>query len=135
MAGAVNRCKYCFFSYLFKKEQDELYLILSKNNLNQDLVDMEGILGIEIVIEPASGFFVLLDLTKIIGKSYKGFTVVDDKSLLQFLYTSENIKVLTGNAFCWTKQNQLIIRTTTALSYEDMLEGFKRLKNAIGQLK
>ena len=120
---------------LDSKEKELLDNILSNNQIEQDGVDMGGFSDVGIVVEPASGFFVLLDLSKILGKSYKGFTVSDDKTLLQFLYTSENIKVLTGNAFCWTDNQQLIIRTTTALTYSELADGFLRLKKAFSQLE
>jgi aspartate/methionine/tyrosine aminotransferase len=85
-------------------------------------------------MEPESGFFVLMDLSKIIGKSYNGFKIQDDKSLLKFLYTSGNIKVLTGCAFCWPHSNELIIRVTTALDYDDLLESFVQLKKSLDML-
>jgi hypothetical protein len=73
-----------------------------------------------------------LDLSKLLGKSYKKFRIIDDTTLLKFLYTSGNIKLLTGKAFCWPNQNQLIARVTIAFdSYEDLLKSFLRLKSSI----
>jgi aspartate/methionine/tyrosine aminotransferase len=110
--------------------------IIKKNSLSVDVSSqMSGINSVSIVVEPQSGFFVLLDLTKLIGKSYKGFKINDDKSLLQFLYTADNIKVLTGNAFCWADGSQLIIRATIAQDYKDILDGFLRLKTSIELLE
>lgn len=122
------------FDSLTKSEQTVFDSVLLKNDIDRNLVDTKGITDVQIVIEPTSAFFLLLDLTKLMGKSYKGYKVTDDKSLLQFLYTSENIKVLTGDAFCWVNSNQLIIRTTTALSYDELLVGFQRFKSSIEQL-
>jgi aspartate aminotransferase len=124
------------FDSLKGSEVGLLDSIIQKNNLIISLdSQMSGINSVSIVIEPQSGFFVLLDLTKLIGKSYKGFKINDDKSLLQFLYTADNIKVLTGNAFCWTDGNQLIIRATIAQDYKDILDGFLRLKTSIELLE
>ena len=95
---------------------------------------MTGIRDVDIVLDPESGFFALLDLSRILGKTYKGFKIVDDKTLLQFLYTSGNIKVLTGKAFFWANRSQLVARTTVALGYEDLLIGFLRLKRSIESL-
>ncbi len=67
--------------------------------------------------------------------AYKDFKIENDKTLLQFLYTFGNIKVLTGNAFCWPKSEQLIIRVTAAQDYDDLLEGFLRLKRILRLLK
>lgn len=95
---------------------------------------MNGIKNVSIVLEPESGFFLLLDLSKLIGKTYKGFRIFDDRTLLQFLYTSGNIKVLTGKAFCWPDRSELVIRVTVAMEYEQLLDSFLRLKSAIESL-
>lgn len=95
---------------------------------------MNGIKNVSIVLKPESGFFLLLDLSKLIGKTYKGFRIFDDRTLLQFLYTSGNIKVLTGKAFCWPDRSELVIRVTVAMEYEQLLDSFLRLKSAIESL-
>ena len=120
---------------LKKKERALLDRIIDDNKIALDVVKcMNGIRDVDIVLDPESGFFALLDLSKILGKSYKGFKVVDDKTLLQFLYTSGNIKVLTGGAFYWAGHSQLIARTTVALEYGDLLKSFLRLKRSIESL-
>jgi aspartate aminotransferase len=123
------------FDKLRKKERELFYKILSKNKLAIDVTkSMGGIKDVNIVLEPESGFFVLLDLSKLLGKSYKGFKITNDKTFLKFLYTSDNIKVLTGKAFCWSNRNQLIARTTIALEYEELFEFFTRFKLSIESL-
>ncbi len=116
---------------LSKKEIILLDKIIGKNKIKKEKDLFSGIKDIDIVFEPQSGFFILLDITRLIGKKYKGFQVVDEKSLLQFLYTSNNIKVLTGKAFCWPNDNQFVIRVTTALSYKDLTKAFSKLKSSI----
>ncbi len=119
-----------------EQEKKILDKLIKTNDLNIDIVeDLGGISDLKMIIEPESGFFVLLDLTKFIGRKYKDFKIENDKTLLQFLYTFGNIKVLTGNAFCWPKYEQLIIRVTTAQDYDDLLEGFLRLKRVLKLLK
>jgi len=119
-----------------EQEKNILDRLIKTNDLNIDAAeDLSGVSDVEIVIEPESGFFVLLDLTKFKGRMYKGFQIEDDKTLLQFLYTFGNIKTLTGNAFCWPKSEQLIVRVTTAQDYSDLLEGFLRLKRVLKLLK
>ncbi len=120
-----------------KKERKLLNKIIHDNNLSIDIdKSMNGIRGVEIVIEPESGFFVLLDFSDLVGKSYKGFKIIDDETLLQFLYTSGNIKLLTGKAFCWPDRSQLVGRVTVAFDdYEELLNSFLRLKSSIELLK
>lgn len=116
-----------------KEERILLNKIIKKNKLIFNIKkSMSGIRGIDIVLKPESGFFVLLDLSKLIGKSYKKFKIIDDTTLLKFLYTSGNIKLLTGKAFCWPNKSQLIARVTIAFDeYEDLLKSFLRLKASI----
>lgn len=110
--------------------------VIKANKLDINLAeDLSGISDLKIVIEPRSGFFILLDLTRFIGKTYKNFKIKNDKTLLQFLYTFGNIKTLTGNAFCWPKPEQLIIRVTIAQDYNDLQQGFLRLKYTLGLLE
>lgn len=121
---------------LKKGEKILLNKIIQNNKLVFDIKkSMNGIRGVRIVLEPESGFFILLDLSKLLGKSYKEFRIIDDTTLLKFLYTSSNIKLLTGRAFCWPNQNQLIARVTIAFDkYEDLLKSFLRLKSSIESL-
>ena len=120
---------------LNKTEKNILENIIKKNKLSIDInKSMNGIKDVEIILKPESGFFVLLDLSKMLEKSYKGFKICNDKTLLQFLYTSGNIKLLTGNAFCWRDHNQLVVRVTYALEYADLLNSFLRFKSSIESL-
>ena len=116
-----------------KEERILLGKIIKNNKLIFDIKkSMNGIKDVNIVLEPESGFFIILDLSKLLGKSYKKFRIIDDETLLKFLYTSGNIKLLTGRAFCWPNQSQLIARVTIAFdAYEELLKSFLRLKSSI----
>ncbi len=118
-----------------KEEERELFVrIVSVHKLNIDMLTT-GIKDVGIVVEPESGFFVLLDLSKLLGKKYKGFKICNDRTLLQFLYTSGNIKVLPGKAFCWAGHDTLVIRITTSLDYDDLSNSLLRLKSSIELLE
>lgn len=120
---------------LNKVEKNKLLNFIKKQNIDIESEDLfEGISDIRIVVSPESGFFLLLDLTSLKGRVYKGLPIVDDKSLLQFLYTSGNIKALTGDAFYWPQKDNLIIRVTTALEYKDLIASFMRLRKSLQML-
>lgn len=120
---------------LSTQERDVLLSFIKNEKIDTKIEGIfDGIDNINIIIPPKSGFFILLDLTKLKGKKYKGLSIVDDKSLLQFLYTSGNIKALTGGAFCWPQKDQIVIRVTTALEYGDLVTSFMRLKKSIQYL-
>jgi aspartate/methionine/tyrosine aminotransferase len=120
-----------------KEERILLNKIIQNNKLIFNIKkSMSGIRDVSMVLEPESGFFILLDLSKLLGKSYKEFKIIDDTTLLKFLYTSGNIKLLTGRAFCWPNQGQLTARVTIAFDeYEDLLKSFLRLKSSIELLE
>ncbi|MEK7202663.1 MAG: pyridoxal phosphate-dependent aminotransferase [Patescibacteria group bacterium] len=117
---------------LRKKEKTLLDKIIIDNRINIDSAEsMNGIRGVSIALEPEAGFFIILDLSKLLGKSYEGFRIIDDKTMSQFLYTSGNIKILPGKAFCWSDRNQLVVRATTAMEYKDLFKSFWRFKTSI----
>lgn len=121
---------------LDKSEKTLLDKIIKENNLKIDFhTHVNGIKDIKIILKPESGFFLLLDLTGLIGKRYKKFKIIDERTLLQFLYTSENVKTLTGKAFCWLDESKLVIRVTTAFDYEGLLKNFLRFKSSIESLQ
>lgn len=111
------------------------FFLKYKNKSYHDL--LYGIDNVSIVkdMEPESGFFVILDFTKLLYKSYSGFKIKDDESFLKFLYTFGNIKLLTGKAFCWPNERELVGRVTYALDPKDIIESFKELKSCISLLQ
>lgn len=91
--------------------------------------------NIDIILEPKSGFFVLLDLSGLLGKKFNNFVIENDKTLLQVLYTAGNIKTLPGDAFCYGGKDKLVIRVTVVGEYNNIYEDFLRLKYVISLLK
>jgi len=120
---------------LKKAEKTLLSKIIKEHKLKIDTHMLKtGIDGVRIVLEPKSGFFLILDLSGLLGKFYGKFKITDERTLLQFLYTSGNIKVLTGRTFFWPNHNQLIARVTTAMEYKDLSKSFLRLKKSVESL-
>lgn len=119
---------------VYKNEIKEIIINCSYKR-NKEILN--GIKNLQIVnkLEPESGFFVILDFTKYKGKSYKGFKIIDDDTLLKFLYTTGNIKLLTGTAFCWPNKEEIVARITFALERKKLINSLYRLKSCLYLLK
>lgn len=138
-----------FFRYLLTKTliegidsignqyRNKVYKTFSKYSEKSRYNLLSGINNISIVknMEPESGFFIILDFTKLLNKSYRGFIIKDDESFLKFLYTFGNIKLLTGKAFCWPNKNELVGRVTYALEPQYIIESFNKLKKCLSLLE
>lgn len=99
---------------------------------------MDGIPGVNIVNKtlPESGFFVMLDYTKLKNKkSDYGRIISDEKELLRYMYEQEKIKIILGQSISWPNEEQLVGRVTTALSREDLVEHFGAMNRCLRKLK
>ena len=99
---------------------------------------LEGIPNVNVVKNsiPESGFFVLLDYTKLKGKvSKNGRKIVDEKELLKHFYENEKIKLILGQSISWPEENKLIGRVTTALSRKDLVLYFSAMNDCVKDLR
>lgn len=86
-------------------------------------------------LEVESGFFVLLDFTKIKGMKYEGNTISTERDLLKFFYKTCRIRFLVGQSISWPYEDELIGRVTTALDDEKMIIAFKNMHYALKLLE
>lgn len=99
---------------------------------------LEGIPGVNIVdgTYPESGFFVMLDYTKLKNKaSDYGRIISNEKELLKYMYEQEKIKLILGQSISWPNQEQLVGRVTTALPRGDIIEHFGAMNRCLRKLK
>ena len=82
-------------------------------------------------LEVESGFFTLLDFTKIKGMKYKGEVINTERDLLQFFYKTCRIRFLVGQSISWPYKDELIGRVTTALDDEKLVNAFKNMNKAL----
>lgn len=100
------------------KNKDHLYLVF------------DGIPASEIKIVPQSGFFMLVDFTKI--KKYSN--IKTEKELLSYLYNKCGIKFLVGQSFSWPNNNDLIIRITYSFDKKELVDAIFKMNIAIREL-
>ena len=86
-------------------------------------------------LEIESGFFALLDFTKIKGMKYEGNVINTERDLLKFFYKTCRIRFLVGQSISWPYEDELIGRVTTALDDEKMINAFKNMHYALKMLK
>ena len=103
-------------------------------NINEVL---EGIPGVSFANKtiPQSGFFALLDYTDLKGKSFEGKVILNDKDLLEFLYSQEKIKLIGGRSISWPNDDEIIGRVTTALERNELVDSFAAMNKSLRKLR
>ena len=82
-------------------------------------------------LEPESGFFAILDFTKLKGMKYKNNAIYTEKDLLKFFYDTKRIRFLVGQSISWPYKDELIGRVTYVFDDETMIKVFQDIKEAI----
>ena len=98
---------------------------------------LDGIPNVDFVNKtiPESGFFALLDFTKLKDKENEGRIVTSEIELLKYLYEQEKIKLILGSSISWPNRNQLVGRVTTALERDDLINHMGSMNKCIRKLK
>ena len=145
-SGVLGEYKYRY--YLMKSIIDGIDSIRDtkmKNNIFQDVkkyaiklpTDYDGINNIDLISSdlPDSGFFAMLDFSKMKDKYYYSRQIVNDEELSRFFYCDNNIKFLTGSSIAWPDKNQLVGRVTYAFDRSDLINCFLKLKESAAKIK
>jgi aspartate/methionine/tyrosine aminotransferase len=140
--------EYSYRYYLMKSIIDGIDSIENKkmrNNIFRDIKkyslenpkDYENIENIDMIsnVLPDSGFFAMLDYTKMKDKYYYTRQIINDEELSRFFYCDNNIKFLTGSAIGWPNKNQLVGRVTYAFNRFDLVNSFLKLKESASRIK
>ena len=85
-------------------------------------------------LEVESGFFTLLDLTKIKEKKYKNYIINSEIDLFKYLYDEGKTKVICGQGMLWPKEDELIIRVTFAVDNNLLIKTIISIIDAVDKL-
>lgn len=85
--------------------------------------------------EPESGFFAILDFTKIKGKKTKDYIIKTDKDLLRYLYEKGKIRFIMGSNMCWPNKDEIIARVTFGLDIKAIIYNFNIINKSLKELK
>lgn len=86
-------------------------------------------------LEPESGFFAILDFTKLKGMKYKGHIINNERDLLQFFYKTSRTRFLVGQSISWPYEEELVGRVTFALDDDKIINALKNMHLALLQLQ
>lgn len=82
-------------------------------------------------LEPESGFFAILDFTKLKGMKYQNHVITSEKDLLIFFYKTSRTRFLVGQSISWPYENELVGRVTYALEDEKLIDALSHMNDAI----
>ena len=82
-------------------------------------------------LEPESGFFAILDFTKIKGMKYKDMIINSEKDLLVFFYKTSRTRFLVGQSISWPYENEMVGRVTFALDDSKIIMALANMNRAL----
>lgn len=82
-------------------------------------------------VEPNGAFYILLNISKTIGKKYHSFEITDSMDFSSMLLEHECVAVVPGAAF----GNHDYVRLSYAVSREKIIEGMKRIEHFVSELE
>lgn len=82
-------------------------------------------------LEPESGFFAILDFTKIKGMKYKDMVINSEKDLLIFFYRTSRTRFLVGQSISWPYENEMVGRVTFALEDSKIITALANMNRAL----
>lgn len=81
------------------------------------------------------GFFTLVDFSGIKGKQYKDYKIIDERSLLFYIYGEAKVKFIMGQSIGFEDEEKIIARISYALDEKELIEAFIKLNSLISNLK
>lgn len=123
-----------WITYIPKKYQNNIKKIILKYS-TEKMLNGIPLLDIPKNLEVKSGFFQIVDFTKLKGMKYHGRTINTEYDLLKFFYRTSRIRFLVGKSVSWPYEDELIGRITFALDYKDIVNSFELIAKDIEKLK
>ena len=82
-------------------------------------------------VKPEGAFYVMVNITKVLGKTFEGNNIKDSLAFSEALLSSEKVAVVPGIAFGVDD----FIRLSYATSMENIKAGLDRIENFVKNLK
>lgn len=86
-------------------------------------------------LEPESGFFAILDFTKVRGMKYKNMVINTERDLLTFFYRTYRTRFLVGQSISWPYPNEFVGRVTFALEDEKIISALAQMNQSLHLLE
>lgn len=84
---------------------------------------------------PESGFFAILDFTKVRGMKYKNMVINNERDLLTFFYRTYRTRFLVGQSISWPYPNEFVGRVTFALEDEKIISALAQMNQSLHLLE
>lgn len=86
-------------------------------------------------LEPESGFFAILDFTKVRGMKYKNMVINTERDLLTFFYRTYRTRFLVGQSISWPYPNELVGRVTFAIEDNLIISALSQMNQSLHLLE
>lgn len=86
-------------------------------------------------LEPESGFFAILDFTKVRGMKYNNTIINTERDLLTFFYRTYRTRFLVGQSISWPYPNELVGRVTFAIEDNLIISALSQMNQSLHLLK
>lgn len=98
---------------------------------------LEGIPNVTIRkgTEPESGFFAVMDFTKLKGKKYDNKVIKNDFDMLEYFYIKGKIVYIMGESVSWPNEDEIIGRINFALTKKALINNMKILTTSVRELR
>jgi len=98
---------------------------------------LDGIPHVEIrkKTTPTSGFFSILDFTKLKGMKYENEVIEDDFSLFKYLFSKGKIRYIMGSSMSWPIASEMVGRVNFAIEKRALINNMKIINLLVRGLK
>ncbi len=80
--------------------------------------------------KPQGAFYIMLNVKKVLGKSYHGRVIENSKTFAELLLAEKHVAVVPGSAF----EAEGFCRLSYAVAKEQCMEGLRRIEEFVGEL-
>lgn len=112
---------------IFKYEKD--------NNIRKLLLAGIPDVSIRKGTDPDSGFFAVLDFTKLKGKKYNNKIIKNDFDMLEYFYIKGKINYIMGESISWPNSDEIIGRINFSLNKKALINNMTILTKSVRELK
>ena len=98
---------------------------------------LEGIPNVEIRkgTTPESGFFAVMDFTKLKGKKYGNKVIENDYDMLEYFYIKGKVVYIMGESVNWPNTDEIIGRINFALTKKALINNMKIITTSVRELE
>ena len=86
-------------------------------------------------LEPESGFFAILDFTKVRGMKYNNTIINTERDLLTFFYRTYRTRFLVGQSISWPYPSELVGRVTFAIEDNLIISALSQMNQSLHLLE